>query len=145
MVILTPPSPQSQPTQYVNYMEQRREKCPILLRGNQLNLPHLFTCGLFKAPRWSSHFSWLCACSRMPDASALFFGLISCFPNLPVLVTCSFFCPTKPSPAPVWPSSSLRIINLWDYFLEFFLNTGFFDDQRRFIDIVHLCPASASP
>lgn len=59
MVILTPPSPQSQPTQYVNYMEQRRETCPILLRGNQLNLPHLFTCGLFKAPRWSSHFSWL--------------------------------------------------------------------------------------
>lgn len=89
MTILTPPSPQNQPTQYVNYMDQRREKCHILLLVNQLNLPHLFTCGLVV-----THFLVVC------HASALFFGLISCFqpacpgnlliiPSLLLLPVCS--------------------------------------------------------
>lgn len=125
MIILTPPSPQNQPTQYVNDMDQRREKCHTLLLVNQLNLPHLFTCGLFKAPAWSSHFSWLCA--TLQRCSLDFFPVS----NLPVQVTCSLFQAFSFSlSVPVCLSSSLRIINLWDYFLGFFLNTRFFDDQR---------------
>lgn len=70
----------------------------------------------------------------MGDASALFFGSISCFwpGNLLILLSDqAFACSLS---VPVCPSSSPRIINLWDYFLEFFWTTGFFDDQRRFVN-----------
>lgn len=90
-----------------------------------LSLGHLFGSRLVN-PTW--HSLWARFFVSVPPA--LLFGVIS---TLPVLVICSFFCLAKPFPAPSFPiflNSSLRIINLWDYFLD----AVFFDDQRLFMN-----------
>lgn len=108
-------------------MDQRREKCHILLLDNQLNPSHLFTCGLVLT-------LFLVVSVLMPDASALFLGSISCFrpacpgnllivPSLRLLPVCSCL--------PEFFAEDYQPLGL---FLGIFLNTGFFDDQRRFVN-----------